>query len=110
MTDSGEAEVQEESDAGGIKQTLEAEAALEIVCKACFFKGTAHASLSIDGSVSPGLLFDGLAETFGDVVETITDNVTEYGKEVFASVKDGFRTGDFDFPPLDIDLDIEVPD
>lgn len=52
-----------------------------------------------------------MTDQFGDVIENITDAVTDFGKDVWAEVTDFVETGDFDMPPLDIDLqDIEVPE
>lgn len=93
-----------------ITHSLQAEGSLEILCKACYIKGAAHASLTINGDIDAGEIFGNLSDTFVDVVDTIADNVTDYGKELWAEIKEGFRTGDFDLPPLDIDLNIEVPD
>jgi hypothetical protein len=94
----------------GITHSLNAEGSLEILCKACYIKGTAHASLAINGDIDAGQIFGNLSDTFVEVVDNITDSVTDYGKDVWANIKEGFRTGDFDLPPLDIDLNIDVPD
>lgn len=89
-------------------------ASVEIVCTTCYIKGIASAQFSIAGDLNVGQAFSNvtaeIGEEFGNITTTFVDYAENYTQSVITGLGDGFDLEDFDFPPLDIDLDIDIPD
>lgn len=75
---------------------------IEIKCDTCYSKGKATAFLSIDSNFNADLMMDTLGDAMADTMEQVTDWVEEISFDV--------DDLDFDIPPLNVDLDIDVPD
>jgi hypothetical protein len=88
---------------------------VEIVCTTCYIKGTATAQFTISGNFNFSQAFHNVTsevETEADnITMTAVDYVENYVKSAITSAtSDGFKIDDFDFPPIQIDFDIDVPD
>ena len=88
---------------------------MEIVCTTCYIKGTATAQFTISGNFNFSQAFHNVTsevETEADnITMTAVDYVENYVKSAITSAtSDGFKIDDFDFPPIQIDFDIDVPD
>ncbi|KAK2042006.1 hypothetical protein LZ31DRAFT_624722 [Colletotrichum somersetense] len=83
---------------------------ISIVCARCYIKGEAVAHLTIDGTFNAS---QALGEVGGELAETF-DNITTYARDyvsgVAAKLADGLDADDFDFPPLNVTFDVDVPD
>lgn len=102
--------VTDENDNSGLDESVDVSGSLEIFCNTCSIQGIAHAELTIGGAFNISDAFFNLTGQFGDAIENITDAVTEFGKDVWAEVTDFVQTGDFDMPPLEVDLqDLAIP-
>ncbi|KAL0943353.1 glycolate oxidase [Colletotrichum truncatum] len=90
-------------------ENVTATAGINIVCTKCYIKGNASAHLTIDGPFNATKV----AKDIGNEFEETFDNLTTYAKDYVSGVakklSDGFDTDDFDFPPLNITFDIDVP-
>jgi len=90
-------------------------ASVEIVCTTCYIKGTATAQFTINGNFNVSQAFHNVTSEIETEVDNITttavDYVENYVKSVITSIaSDGFHINDFDFPPIQVDFDIDVPD
>ncbi|OHW98243.1 hypothetical protein CSPAE12_03025 [Colletotrichum incanum] len=89
---------------------VSAQGGINIVCTRCYIKGKASAHLTIDGSFNATQV----AKEIGDEFEETFDNITTYAKDyvsrVTKNLADGLDAGDFDFPPLNITFDVNVPE
>jgi hypothetical protein len=88
---------------------------VEIVCTTCYIKGTATAQFTINGNFNVTQAFHNVTSEIETEVDNITttavDYVENYVKSVITSItSDGFHIDDFDFPPIQVDFDIDVPD
>lgn len=85
---------------------------IEITCKTCIIKGTAHAELTVgtNGTFGASQIFQNVTEQFDDAIDEITDAVTDFGKQVWSEIDESLDTGDFDMPPLNLELSIDVPE
>lgn len=87
---------------------------MEIVCTTCYIKGTATAQFTIEGNFNASQAFHNVTSEIETDVDNITttaiDYVESYVKSVITSVtSDGFHIDDLDFPPIQIDFDVDVP-
>lgn len=81
---------------------------IDIICSTCYIKGIATAQLNINGNFSEA--FDNVRNEFVEGFSNITSAVVDYAKDAFSNVTDDiFSISDYRFPPLDANLDIEVP-
>jgi hypothetical protein len=89
-------------------------ASVEIICTTCYIKGVASAQFTIAGDFDVGQAFKNVTSEIGNefrnVSNTFVDYVDNYTQSVITEFGDGIDLEDFDFPPLDIDLDIDIPD
>jgi hypothetical protein len=88
---------------------------MEIVCTTCYIKGTATAQFTINGNFNVSQAFHNVTSEIETEVDNITttavDYVENYVKSAITSIaSDGFHIDDFDFPPIQVDFDIDVPD
>lgn len=69
----------------------------------------AQFSISNDTFDLPAIV-DDVVEEFKDTVGEIIDYASEYAKQVFRNIRDSESPKEFDLPPLDIPLNIELPE
>jgi hypothetical protein len=85
---------------------------VEIVCTTCYIKGTATALFTINGNFNVSQAFHNVTSEIETEVGNITTEAIDYVENYVKSVitSDGFHIDDFDFPPIQIDFDIDIPD
>ena len=85
---------------------------MEIVCTSCYIKGIATAQFTIDGNFNVSQAFHNVTSEIKTEVDNITTTVVDYVENYVKSVvtSDEFHIDDLDFPPIQIDFDIDVPD
>jgi hypothetical protein len=85
---------------------------VEIVCTTCYIKGTATAQFTINGNFNVSQAFHNVtSETetkISNITKTAVDYIENYVKSVITS--NGLDIDDLDFPPIQIDFDIDVPE
>ncbi|KAJ3960138.1 hypothetical protein N0V92_003243 [Colletotrichum tropicale] len=91
-------------------ENVTATAGISIVCTKCYVKGKANAHFTIDGTFNA----TGVIKEIGNEFEETFDNITTYAKDyvtgVVKKLSDGFDIDDFDFPPLNITFDVDIPE
>lgn len=84
---------------------------MEIVCTTCYIKGTATAQFTVNGNFNVSQAFHNVTSEMTTEVENITTTAVNFVKNVTSSAtSDILHNDDFDFPPLQIDFDIDIPD
>jgi hypothetical protein len=85
---------------------------VEIVCTTCYIKGTATAQFTINGNFNVSQAFHNVTSEIETEVNNITSTAVDYVENYVKSVitSDVFQIDDFDFPPIQIDFDIDIPD
>jgi hypothetical protein len=85
---------------------------VEIVCTTCYIKGTATAQFTIDGNFNVSQAFHNVTSEIKTEVDNITTTAVNYVENYVKGVvtSGGFHIDDFDFPPIQVDFDIDVPD
>ncbi|KAJ0307334.1 hypothetical protein COL516b_003947 [Colletotrichum fioriniae] len=86
-----------------------ASAGIEIVCTKCYIKGKASAHLTIDGTFNATKVATDIGNEFGETFDNITTYAKNYVSGVVDNLSDGLDADDFDFPPLNITFDLDVP-
>ncbi|KAK6212133.1 hypothetical protein QIS74_10087 [Colletotrichum tabaci] len=89
---------------------VSAQGGIKIVCTRCYIKGRASAHLTVDGTFNATQV----ARDIGNEFEETFDNITTYAKDYVSGVAkklaDGLDADDFDFPPLNVTFDVDVPE
>ncbi|TIC99959.1 hypothetical protein CH35J_006353 [Colletotrichum higginsianum] len=92
------------------KVDVSAQGGIKIVCTRCYIKGRASAHLTVDGTFNATQV----AKDIGNEFEETFDNITTYAKDYVSGVAkklaDGLDADDFDFPPLNVTFDVDVPE
>ncbi|GKT84282.1 LOW QUALITY PROTEIN: hypothetical protein Ct61P_02132 [Colletotrichum tofieldiae] len=83
---------------------------INIVCTRCYIKGKASAHLTIDGSFNATQVAKDIGDEFEETFENITTYAKDYVSRVTNNLADGLDAEDFDFPPLNITFDVNVPE
>ncbi|KAI8963463.1 hypothetical protein F5Y11DRAFT_365057 [Daldinia sp. FL1419] len=87
---------------------------VDITCTTCYIKGNATAEFSIDGDFNATQALGNFTSEVGDEILNTTSQVIDYIEDyiptVFHNLKDGFDLDDFDFPPINISFNVDVPD
>ncbi|KAI5863650.1 hypothetical protein GGS23DRAFT_508764 [Durotheca rogersii] len=87
---------------------------VDITCTTCYIRGLATAEFSVDSkfNVSNAVRnFTGeIREEVLNTTDAAIDYVQSYFSGVLANLQDGIDLDDFDFPPLDIDFNVDIPD
>ncbi|KAK7452488.1 hypothetical protein Landi51_04376 [Colletotrichum acutatum] len=86
-----------------------ASAGIEIVCTKCYIKGKASAHLTIDGTFNATKVATEIGNEFEETFDNITTYAKNYVSGVMDNLSDGLDADDFDFPPLNITFDLDVP-
>ncbi|KFY44515.1 hypothetical protein V494_01436 [Pseudogymnoascus sp. VKM F-4513 (FW-928)] len=87
-------------------------ASVEIICTTCYIKGRASAKFTVEGGFNFSEASDNVKSEIGAEIKNVTDTIVDYVVESAKDVTDSVLHGDFDgfdFPPFDIDFDIDVP-
>jgi len=86
-----------------------------LVCTTCYIKGTATAQFTVNGNLNVSQAFDNATSATETEVSNITTAAIKYIENTVENVTssiltNGFSIDDFDFPPLEIDFDVKVPE
>ncbi|KAH8588634.1 hypothetical protein B0O99DRAFT_638854 [Bisporella sp. PMI_857] len=89
-------------------------ASVNIICTTCYLKANATAEITIAGDFNATKVLSNFTDQIGSQIQNTTDTVIDfiqnYTTNVLASLGDGIDASDFDFPPMDVDFNIVVPD
>lgn len=87
---------------------------VDIICTTCYIKGNATAEFSIDGDFNVTEALKNFTSEVGDGILNTTNQVIDYIEDyfptVFHNLEDGIDLDDFDFPPINISFNVDVPD
>ncbi|KAI2775239.1 hypothetical protein F4815DRAFT_487452 [Daldinia loculata] len=87
---------------------------VDIICTTCYIKGNATAEFSIDGDFNVTQALKNFTSEVGDGILNTTNQVIDYIEDyfptVFHNLEDGIDLDDFDFPPINISFNVDVPD
>ncbi|KAK1538934.1 uncharacterized protein CCOS01_00248 [Colletotrichum costaricense] len=97
---------EQEAEAGA---NVTASAGIEVVCTKCYIKGKASAHLTIDGTFNATKVATDIGNEFEETFDNITTYAKNYVSGVVDNLSDGLDANDFDFPPLNITFDLDVP-
>ncbi|KAF9877099.1 hypothetical protein CkaCkLH20_05365 [Colletotrichum karsti] len=86
------------------------QAGINIVCVKCYVKGKATAHLTIDGTFNATKVAKDIGNEFVETFDNLTTYAKDYVSGVAKKLSDGFDAEDFDFPPLNITFDVDVPE
>lgn len=89
-------------------------AGIDVTCVTCYVKGLVTAELGFDNDFDIGQAITNFTRDLGGEIENITSVTTEYLEDqvsgLAANLTDDLDFSDIDFPPLDIDFNVDVPD
>ncbi|KAI2470741.1 hypothetical protein F4781DRAFT_389679 [Annulohypoxylon bovei var. microspora] len=89
-------------------------AGVDITCTTCYIKGNATAQFSVDGSFNATQEIHNFTSEVKNEVLNITDQVIDSIEDYFPTVLKNFADGidldDFDFPPINVTFDVDMPD
>ncbi|KAI1803091.1 hypothetical protein F4811DRAFT_562766 [Daldinia bambusicola] len=89
-------------------------AGVDITCTKCYVKGKATAEFSIESDYNVTQTLGNFTSEVGDEILNTTGQVIDYIEDyfptVFNNLKDGIDLDDFDFPPINISFNVDVPD
>ncbi|KAF5547709.1 hypothetical protein FMEXI_5035 [Fusarium mexicanum] len=89
-------------------------ASIEITCATCYIKGTATTEFIYDREFNVSRAFSTFANQVRREIDSLADETADYIEEYIDSVTDnlddGFDLDDFDLPPLDYNLNIDIPE
>ncbi|KFY69488.1 hypothetical protein V496_00208 [Pseudogymnoascus sp. VKM F-4515 (FW-2607)] len=97
---------------GAENGNLSVTASVEIICTTCYIKGTASVHFTMDEgfdfSEAVGNVTSQIRAEIGNVTETVIDYALDSAENFTLAVINHDIDG-FDFPPFDIDFDVDVP-
>ncbi|SPO04378.1 uncharacterized protein DNG_07063 [Cephalotrichum gorgonifer] len=87
---------------------------VEVICTTCYVKGKATVKFTVDGDFDASEAFANfttdVAEEITSLGQQVVDYVDDYFDGVVTSLGDGIDAEDFDFPPIDFDFDVDIPE
>ncbi|KAI0891492.1 hypothetical protein F4806DRAFT_501041 [Annulohypoxylon nitens] len=96
------------------KNNVSLSAGVDITCTTCYIKGNATAQFSVDGKFNASQVISNFtSEVKTEVLNTtdqVIDSIEDYFPTVLHNLEDGIDLDDFDFPPINITFDIDMPD
>ncbi|KAF5247214.1 hypothetical protein FANTH_6471 [Fusarium anthophilum] len=89
-------------------------ASIEISCATCYIKGTATTEFIYDRDFNVSRAFSNFTNQVRREIDSLSDKTADYIEEYIDSVTDnlddGFDMDDFDPPPLDYNLNVNIPE
>ncbi|KAF5684319.1 hypothetical protein FCIRC_4023 [Fusarium circinatum] len=89
-------------------------ASIEISCATCYIKGTATTEFIYDREFNVSRAFSNFTNQVRREIDSLADETADYIEEYIDSVTDnlddGFDMDDFDLPPLDYNLNVDIPE
>ncbi|OBT82780.1 hypothetical protein VE02_09280 [Pseudogymnoascus sp. 03VT05] len=97
---------------GAENGNLSVTASVDIICTTCYIKGTASVQFTMDGGFDFSEAVGNVTSQIGLEIENVTETVVDYALDsaqnfTLAVINDDIDG--FDFPPFDIDFDVDVP-
>ncbi|KAI1453892.1 hypothetical protein F4805DRAFT_469739 [Annulohypoxylon moriforme] len=96
------------------KNNVSLSAGVDITCTTCYIKGNATAQFSVDGHFNASQAIQNFtSEIKQEVLNTtdqVIDSIEDYFPTVLHNLADGIDLDDFDFPPINITFDVDMPD
>ncbi|KAL7619871.1 hypothetical protein AAE478_010417 [Parahypoxylon ruwenzoriense] len=87
---------------------------VDITCTTCYIRGVATTQFSVDGDFNATQTIQNFTSDVRDEILNVTDAAIDYVEDyfsgVFTKLQDGIDLDDFDFPPVQIDFNVDVPD
>ncbi|KAF5687843.1 hypothetical protein FDENT_5133 [Fusarium denticulatum] len=103
-----------EQDLGSKKGNASVSASIEITCATCYIKGTATTEFIYDRHFNVSRAFNDFTSQvrreIDDLADETADYIEKYIDTVADNLDDGFDLDDFDLPPLDYNLNVNVPE
>ncbi|RKL33536.1 hypothetical protein BFJ72_g10052 [Fusarium proliferatum] len=89
-------------------------ASIEITCATCYIKGTATTEFKYDHEFNISRAFSNFTNQVKREIENLVDETADYIENYIDTVadnlEDGFDLDDFDLPPLDYNLNVDIPE
>jgi mRNA-degrading endonuclease RelE of RelBE toxin-antitoxin system len=89
-------------------------ASIEISCATCYIKGTATTEFIYDREFNVSRAFSNFTSQVRREIDSLADETADYIENYIDTVadnlEDGFDLDDFDLPPLDYNLNIDIPE
>ncbi|KAG4267319.1 hypothetical protein FPRO04_04931 [Fusarium proliferatum] len=89
-------------------------ASIEITCATCYIKGTATTEFKYDREFNISRAFSNFTNQVKREIESLADETADYIENYIDTVadnlEDGFDLDDFDLPPLDYNLNVDIPE
>ncbi|KAF5639290.1 hypothetical protein F52700_4142 [Fusarium sp. NRRL 52700] len=89
-------------------------ASIEITCATCYIKGTATTEFIYDREFNISRAFSNFTNQVRREIDSLADETADYIEEYIDTVADNLDDGldldDFDLPPLDYNLNIDIPE
>ncbi|KAI1049173.1 hypothetical protein LB506_004656 [Fusarium annulatum] len=89
-------------------------ASIEITCATCYIKGTATTEFKYDREFNISRAFSNFTNQVKREIESLADETADYIENYIDTVadnlEDGFDLDDFDLPPLDYNLNVDMPE
>ncbi|KAF9768426.1 hypothetical protein IL306_014281 [Fusarium sp. DS 682] len=103
-----------EQDVDSKKGNTSISAGIEITCAICYIRGTATTRFIYDKDFNVSRAFDNFTNRVENGINSLATDVKDYVEEYIDKVSDnlddGFDLDDFDLPPMDFDLNMDLPD
>ncbi|KAG5754222.1 hypothetical protein H9Q72_001828 [Fusarium xylarioides] len=103
-----------EEELGSKQGNTSVSASIEITCATCYIKGTATTEFIYDREFNISRAFNNFTSQVGREIDSLADETADYIEEYIDTVADnlddGFDLDDFDLPPLDYDLNVDIPE
>ncbi|PNP78493.1 hypothetical protein FNYG_08123 [Fusarium nygamai] len=89
-------------------------ASIEITCTTCYIKGTATTEFIYDREFNVSRAFSNFTRQVRREIHSLADETADYIEKYIDTVADnlddGFDMDDFDLPPLDYNLNVDIPE
>ncbi|KAF5704913.1 hypothetical protein FMUND_12327 [Fusarium mundagurra] len=103
-----------EEDLGSKQGNSSVSASIEITCATCYIKGTATTEFIHDREFNISRAFSNFTSQVRREIDNLADETADYIEKYIDTVADnlddGFDLDDFDLPPLDYNLNVDIPE
>ncbi|KAI3587352.1 hypothetical protein IWW34DRAFT_643093 [Fusarium oxysporum f. sp. albedinis] len=103
-----------EQELGSKQGNSSVSASIEITCATCYIKGTATTEFIYDREFNVSRAFSNFTNQVRRGIDSLADETADYIEKYIDTVadnlEDGFDMDDFDLPPLDYNLNIDIPE
>ncbi|ENH66798.1 hypothetical protein FOC1_g10007454 [Fusarium oxysporum f. sp. cubense race 1] len=103
-----------EQELGSKQGNSSVSASIEITCATCYIKGTATTEFIYDREFNVSRAFSNFTNQVRRGIDSLADETADYIEKYIDTVADnlddGFDMDDFDLPPLDYNLNIDIPE